>query len=69
MKMVGRAAVGIALVGALLFAAMFVRPEGVVTTAPSVQTLPAKGAPKPVRPARQVPSQESDAIGKIKIQP
>lgn len=69
MNLLVRAVAGAVLVGALLVGALYFRTEVVKVPAPSVLTKPAVGVPKATRAPRSVPADESDAIGKIKIQP
>lgn len=69
MNLLMRAVMGTALIGALLVGALYIRSEVATTPTPSVTSQPVGGVPKTTRPPRSVPTDESDAIGKIKIQP
>lgn len=69
MRLLIRAVTGAVLVCALLVGALYFRSEVVTSPTPSVRTLPTGGVPKTTRPTRSAPPDESDAIGKIKIQP
>lgn len=64
-----RAVTGAVLIGALLVGALYIRSEVVTPPTPSVKSQSAGGVPKTTRTPRSVPAEESDAIGKIKIQP
>ncbi|MBY0538475.1 hypothetical protein K2P47_03725 [Patescibacteria group bacterium] len=69
MNLLMRAVTGTVLVTVLLVGALYIRSEVMTTPTPSVTSQPVGGVPKMTRPARSVPADESDAIGKIKIQP
>lgn len=69
MNLLMRAVTGVVLIGTMLVGALYIRSEAVTSPTPSVRTQPAGGVPKATRPTRSVPPGESDAIGKIKIQP